>query len=71
MEPKLNLWLYDDDTKMPKSRTLKDNLESKVAGDMNPKNNSPKDKFSFQGRAKKQAFEEDFEPRPSVTVYND
>ena len=66
-EPRPNISVYHDDSEEPESKTLKDIVGSKAtAGNMNPK-----DKLSFEAEAKKHAFEEDFEPRPDVTMYND
>lgn len=70
-EPRPNISVYPDDSEVTGSRTLEDEPESKAIGNMDSKDNGPKDKLPFEAKAKNHAFEEDFEPRPDLTVYND
>ncbi|KAM5548928.1 organ-specific protein S2-like [Rosa sericea] len=70
-EPRPDATIYHGDSEVTESRTLKDKLESKAIGNMHPKDNGPKDKLPFEVKAKRHAFEEDFEPRPNVSVYKD
>ncbi|XP_062025059.1 organ-specific protein S2-like [Rosa rugosa] len=70
-EPRPDVTIYHGDSEVTESRTLKDELESKAIGNMHPKDKGPKDKLPFEVKAKRHAFEEDFEPRPNISVYND
>ncbi|XP_062025295.1 organ-specific protein P4-like [Rosa rugosa] len=70
-EPRPNISIYHDDNEVTKSRTLGDEPESKDIGNMHPKDNGPQDKLPFEAKAERHVFEEDFEPRPNISVYND
>ncbi|XP_050363051.1 organ-specific protein P4-like [Argentina anserina] len=62
-EPRPNVSVYHNDSEVKGSSKSIDNMESK--------DNGSKDKLSFEAKAKTHAFEEDFEPRPNVSMYND
>ena len=63
-EPRPNISAYHDGSEVTESSTLK-YVEPEF------KDNGPKDEHSLEAKNKMHAFDEEFEPRPNISVYND